>query len=312
MPPSAEQHMRERIFTDTSNFFGIDYGDIVHLGDKRYLIKGHEREERFGLDEPKFWVKKAVDLDTGERKILKLSFFESFETQIGHVKIPCFRHPDKEGQVLALVGDHPHFMHGTAYHDEKGNNVRVLDIVYGKNFYQYVNAITMDHREYFQKMLPKILNKLLKLFESLRLLHKNGLKHGDIRNDHVIIEQETQNYVWIDFDYDFDSVENPFSLDLIGLGNILTYAIGKGFHNLKEKDAGNGNLLYRKLIEKVQPEDFSIVHQWRFMNLKKLYPYIPQGLNDILAHFTLGSDIFYESVDEIVSDLKTCIYSDFS
>ncbi len=304
--------MRERIFTDTSNFFGIDYGDIVHLGDKRYLIKGHEREERFGLDEPKFWVKKAVDLDTGERKILKLSFFESFETQIGHVKIPCFRHPDKEGQVLALVGDHPHFMHGTAYHDEKGNNVRVLDIVYGKNFYQYVNAITLDHREYFQKMLPKILNKLLKLFESLRLLHKNGLKHGDIRNDHVIIEQETQNYVWIDFDYDFDSVENPFSLDLIGLGNILTYAIGKGFHNLKEKDAGNGNLLYRKLIEKVQPEDFSIVHQWRFMNLKKLYPYIPQGLNDILAHFTLGSDIFYESVDEIVSDLKTCIYSDFS
>lgn len=304
--------MRERIFTDTSDFFGIDYGDIVHLEDKRYLIKGHEREERFGLDEPKFWVKKAVDLDTGERKILKLSFFESFETQIGHVKIPCFRHPDKEAQVLALVGDHPHFMHGTAYHDDKGNNVRVLDIVYGKNFYQYVNAVTMDHRKYFQKMLPTILNKLLVLFESLGLLHENGLKHGDIRNDHVIIEQETQNYVWIDFDYDFDSVENPFSLDLIGLGNILTYAIGKGFHNLKEKNAGNGNLLYKELIGKVQPEDFSIVHQWRFMNLKKLYPYIPQGLNDILAHFTLGSDVFYESVDEIVTDLKTCLYSDFS
>jgi hypothetical protein len=101
----------------------------------------------------------------------------------------------------------------------------------------------------------------------------------------------------------------PISLDLIGLGNILNYAIGKGFHNLKEKDKANGNLLYKDLIEKVNPEDFSIVHKWRFMNLKKLFPYIPIGLNDILAHFTLGSDIFYESVDEIVADLKICIYS---
>ncbi|MEZ4602250.1 MAG: hypothetical protein R2861_02215 [Desulfobacterales bacterium] len=92
--------MKERIFTDTSNFFGIDYGDIIYVGGKRFLIKGHEREERFGLDEPKFWVKKAVDLETGERKIIKLSFFESFETRIGHVRIPCFRHPDKEARVL--------------------------------------------------------------------------------------------------------------------------------------------------------------------------------------------------------------------
>ena len=40
-----------------------------------------------------------------------------------------------------LVKDHPHFMHGTSYHDEKGNNVRVLDIVPGKNLYVYVNSI---------------------------------------------------------------------------------------------------------------------------------------------------------------------------
>jgi len=299
--------MRERIFTDTSNFFAIDYGDMIHVGDKRYQVKGHEREERFGLDEPKFWVKKAIDMDTGERKIIKLSFFESFETKIGHVTVPCFRHPQKEGEVLDLVGDHPHFMHGTSYIDEKGNNVRVLDIVQGKNFYRYVNGFQMDHKEYFHEILPGILQKLVPLFESLRLLHLNGFKHGDIRNDHVIIEKGTENYVWIDFDYDFDSVENPFSLDLIGLGNILLYALGKGFHNLKETDKASGDLLYKDLIERIEPEDFSIVHKWRFMNLKKLYPYIPTGLNDILAHFTLGSDIFYESVDEILEDLNACM-----
>ncbi|MEZ4602249.1 MAG: hypothetical protein R2861_02210 [Desulfobacterales bacterium] len=129
---------------------------------------------------------------------------------------------------MALVKDHPHFMHGTAFYDEKGNNVRVLDIVNGKNFYQCLHGIDLDHRRYFKEMLPGILTKLLAAFNALRLLHQNGLKPGDIRNDCLIIE-EIGNYVWIDFDYDFDSVEKPFSLDLIGLGNILTFAIGKGF-----------------------------------------------------------------------------------
>ncbi len=297
--------MRERLFTDTTNFFAIDYGDIIEVGGNRYIIKGHEREERFGLDEPKFWVKKAVDAATGERKIIKLSFFETFETTFGRLKIPCFRHPEKEGAVLDLVGDHPHFMHGTAYNDDKGNNVRVLDIVHGKNLYLYVESLNIDHEQYFHEILPGIFRKLIKAFESLELLHKNGLRHGDVRNDHIIIEKDTGNYVWIDFDYDYESMENPFSLDIMGIGNILLYTIGKGFHNLNEKT--NGDLLYKDLITRVVPEDFSVLHKWRFMNLKKLYPYIPSGLNDILAHFTLGAEIFYDSVDEILNDLKKFI-----
>jgi hypothetical protein len=298
--------MKERVFTDTTNIFSIDYGDIIKIGGKRYLVKGHEREERFGLDEPKFWVKKAVDIETGERRIIKLSFFETFETTIGEIKIPCFRHPEKEASVLDIVGDHPHFMHGTSYYDEKGNNVRVLERVRGKTFYSYISSIEMEHQIYFQEIMPEILKKLIKAFESLRFLHENGLKHGDVRNDHIIVEQETGNYVWIDFDYDYEAVENPLSLDLMGIGNILLYTIGKGFHNLKQKE--NGEFVYKELLDRVKPEDFSIVHKWRFMNLKKLYPYIPTTLNDILAHFTAGADIFYESVDEIVEDLNRFIY----
>lgn len=298
--------MRERVFTDTTNFFAIDYGDIIKVGDKQYLIKGHEREERFGLDEPKFWVKKAVDSDTGEKKIIKLSFLETFETIIGTVKIPCFRHPEKEAAVLDIVEGHPHFMHGTSYNDKKGNNVRVLDIVSGKNFYRYINDIEMDHEAYFFDIMPDILKKLVKAFEALKFLHENGFKHGDVRNDHIIVEQETGNYVWIDFDYDYESIESPLSLDLMGVGNILLYTIGQGFHNLKEKE--RGKLVYEELLSRVEPKDFSIVHKWRFMNLKKLYPYIPSTLNDILAHFTSGTDIFYESTDEIIADLNKYIY----
>ncbi len=297
--------MRERLFTDTTNFFGIDYGDIVEVEGKRYIIKGHEREERFGLDEPKFWVKKAIEESTGERKIIKLSFFENFETNVGGLKIQCFRHPEKEGNVLDLVGDHPHFMHGTAYNDDKGNNVRVLDIVHGENLYLYVESLQMDHEEYFHNIFPTILNKLTTAFESLGFLHKNGFRHGDVRNDHIIIEKETGNYVWIDFDYDYESSERPFSLDIMGIGNILLYTTGKGFHNLNEKV--DGKMIYEELITRVVPEDFSILHKWRFMNLKKLYPYIPDGLNNILAHFTLGSEVFYDSVDEILGELNRLV-----
>lgn len=303
---ALEYSMKERVFTDTTNFIAIDYNDIVKIGNKSYIVKGHEREKRFGLDEPKFWVKKVVDVDSGERKIMKLSFFETFEATIGEIKIPCFRHPEKEAAVLELVGNHPHFMHGTSFHDKVGNNIRVLDIVRGENFYRYINSIEMGHNLYFQELLPDILKKLIRAFEALRLLHENGFKHGDVRNDHIIVEQETGNYVWIDFDYDYEAVENPLSLDIMGIGNILLYTIGKGFHNLNQKV--NGDFLYKELRGRVEPEDFSIVHKWRFMNLKKLYPYIPTTLNNILAHFTAGADIFYESVDEIIEDLNRFIY----
>ncbi len=39
--------------------------------------------------------------------------------------------------------------------------------------------------------------------------------------------QEEGHYRWIDFDYDFYLPERPFALDLIGLGNILLYILGR-------------------------------------------------------------------------------------
>jgi hypothetical protein len=57
------------IFEDTSAFMSINVGDVVRLAGCDYLITGHAREGRFGINEhPKFWVKKVVDLGTGKRK----------------------------------------------------------------------------------------------------------------------------------------------------------------------------------------------------------------------------------------------------
>ena len=123
--------MKCRLFRNTADCMAIDRGDEILVDKKRYVVTGHERERRFGMEDPKFWVKTAIDKDTGERKILKLSFFESFETSLGGIKIRRFRNPEKEGDILQVVKDHPSFMHGDVFRDDHGNNVRVLDIVHG-------------------------------------------------------------------------------------------------------------------------------------------------------------------------------------
>ena len=301
--------MEDRVFTDTTEFCSIDWGDIIQVGEKRYRVTGHERERRFGVDDPKFWVKRVVDTNTGEKKILKLSFFESFDTKLGGVKIRCFRDPEKEAGILSLVKGHPHFMQGTSHRDSKDNNIRVLDIVRGLNFFVYIDSLTMSYESYFHAVLPDILRKLTKAFEAIRFLHVQGFKHGDIRNDHLIVERESGKYVWIDFDFDYAAEESPYSLDIFGLGNILLYTVGKGFHNLYA--IRNDPSTYGGLIDRLEPGDFSILDKWRLMNLRKLYPFIPPILNDILLHFSRRSELFYELSEELIEDLNRCMYSVF-
>lgn len=301
--------MQGRLFTDTSDIFSIDRGDTIQIAGNRYMITGHERERRFGIDDPKFWVKRAVDLETGKKKILKLTFKESFVTHMGGASIRCFRNPKKEAMILEAVKDHPHFMHGIAFEDEKKNIIRILDIVPGPNFFVFMDSKQMGHKAYFEKILPGILKQLIKAFEAIRHLHHLGFKHGDIRNDHIIVERDTGKYVWIDFDYDYEALENPYSLDIFGLGNVLINAVGKGFHNIQM--ILNDSMIYGDLKDRLEREDFSIIHKRRFINLRKLYPYIPKALNDILMHFSIGANVYYEYVEEMVEDLNRCLYTAF-
>ncbi|MDY7030783.1 MAG: protein kinase [Thermodesulfobacteriota bacterium] len=301
--------MKGRRIVDTTDFHAIDCGDELVIEGKRYIITGHERERRFGMDDPKFWVKRAIDSETSEKKIIKLSFLERFETSLGGVKITRFRDPEKEGHILEAMENHPYFMHGKVYRDIKQNNIRVLDIVPGPNFFAYIESINMTHEVYFHTMLPGIFRHLIRISEAIRFLHTKGFKHGDIRNDHIIIHSDTGDYVWIDFDYDYETTENPFGLEVFGLGNILVYAIGKGFHTLHmiRRHAS----MYGDLAARIEPQDFSILDRTRLMNLKKLYPYIPRAVNDILIHFSLGAEVYYEFVDEIIEDLNRSLHSLF-
>lgn len=297
--------MNKTPITDTTDFYSIDRGDIIMINDEEYKIIGHAREQRFGIEDPKFWVKKVIHQRTRDIKYIKLAFFETFEIKLGGVVINCFRSPEKEAKILELVQGHSRFMQGKSYSDEKGNNVRVLEIVRGTNLLKHIGSFEMPYERYFKEILPGLLKEIASAFDAIGFLHRSGFKHGDIRNDHLFVEAGTGNFVWIDFDYDFETDENPFSLDLFGLGNILTCAIGKGFHTVYNMKTDKKK--YGHLITRLTEDDFSILDQRRLVNLQKVYPIIPNTLNNILMHFAKGTEIFYEHVDEIIEDLNRCI-----
>lgn len=291
--------------TDTTDFFSIECGDEILIGGKRYTVTGHERERRFGIDDPKFWVKISVDEDTGEKKLIKLSYFESFETTLAGITIRCFRNPDKEARILELVRDHPNFMQGESHLDTAGNTVRILDVIRGRSFLSYIETVSLPYPAYCETMLPRILNQILKPLEAIRFIHLKGFRHGDIRNDHLWIEKETGNYIWIDFDYDYETTENPFFLDLVGIGNVLLYAVGKGLHELHM--IKYDRIHYKDLYDRLDPGDLSLIDRSRFVNIRKLYPCVPKMVNDILMHFSRSADVYYESVSEIIEDVRKCL-----
>jgi len=294
--------MSARVIEDTTNFFFIKGGDRIRVGNKQYEVLGHAHESQFGIDDPKLWVVRAVDTESKARKIIKLAFFETFITSLAGVKIRCFRSPEKEASILKLVTDHPNFMQGRDFFDAKGNNVRILDVVRGKTFLNYIDSIRMPYDPYYQTALPDILHKLIAALAAIGFLHENGFRHGDVRADHLFVESRSGEYVWIDFDYDFEATESPFSLDIFGLGTLLVCAVGKGLHT--RYLIAHDRHRYGCLADRIDTDDFAILDRSMFVNLKKLYPVIPDALNDILMHFSMGAEVYYEYVDEILRDLN--------
>ncbi|GAB4344865.1 MAG: hypothetical protein Kow0089_21650 [Desulfobulbaceae bacterium] len=287
------------IVTDTSDFFRLNYNDVLALDDRYYWIKRYEKEGRFGLDdEPKYWVRRAVDLQDGSTRILKLVFHEKFETRIGGVTITCFRSPKKEARILDLVAGHPHFMHGSWTVDTVGNNVRILEFIPGPRLDEVVTGCGTGHEDYFYNYFPKVLREFIVMVRAIQFLHEHGEKHGDIRRDHILFDRERGVHRWIDFDYNYLHGESMWGFDLQGLGNIIIFLAGRG--DVLVPDLYHTD---RKLFDTLWGEDLNISYRNRVANLKKIYPYIPESLNRVLLHFSQGAQIFYEHVGQLLDDL---------
>lgn len=290
---------RLELITDTTEFMNIHRGQVLELDDHHFLITGNVYESRFGLsDEPKYWVKKAIGLESGARLIIKLVYYEEFMVRVGPLRIRCYRKPRKETEVLRLVRGHPNFMQGYALFDRKGNEVRAIDYIRGKSLYNHILEMNLSHEEYFRVVFPRIFLKLIDCFEAIQLLHDHGLCHGDIRNDHILIDQDNGDFRWIDFDLTQDFSD----FDIWSLGNVLQFCAGMGMRTFREvvQSSEFPDAVKRQL----RPADASAFFEHRIMNLRKLFPYIPRHLNDILLHFAINTTRFYESADQVVADMR--------
>jgi len=295
-----------RVFTDTTDFTSIDYGDILQVEDRYFLITSYTKEGRFGVDEQvKQWVPKVEDLATGTSYIVKLVFHETFDIHLGPFTIPCYRSPEKEARILELVQGRPHFMQGELLLDAVGNLIRVIVPVSGNRLDKVIHRSELPHQEYFFEELPDILTRFLGAIQAIVFLHEHGFRHGDIRRDHIFVDRDTGVFYWIDFDYEFYLPEKPFALDLLELGNVLIYLTGKGDYNPREilADPNMGETVLQTIV----PSDYALLSQNRIVNLRKLFPYIPEKLNNILLHFSLGTEVFYETVDELQQDLSDAL-----
>jgi hypothetical protein len=284
---------------DTADFFRVDYDDIVILGGVPYLVRNNEREGRFGLeDEPKFWVKRSINLLTGELKVLKWVFKEHFEAKIGSLVFECVRSPQKEARILELVRGREDFMQGTTEQDSAGHPLRILDYIRGRTLSQIAPGLGADHEDYFYNHFPIVLDEYVGIVEAIRFLHQSGEKHGDIRRDHLIKDQTTDRYRWIDYDFNYRHGESRYAYDLFGLGNILVFITGRGDVTTNRLLRGSPDIL-----DRLTDDDVNIVFHNRVANLKKVYPYIPDSLNRVLMHFAAGAQVYYETTEELLEDL---------
>jgi hypothetical protein len=60
------------------------------------------------------------------------------------------------------------------------------------------------------------------------------------------------------------------------------------------------------LSGRLAEEDASMFFPRRIMNLRNVYPYLPDSLNRVLLRFSVGTRVSYEIVGQIVEDLGAC------
>ena len=230
--PSFPVKRVRRLVTDTTEFMSIDYGDVI-----QGWVAATSWYSGTNPSDASAWKTPSTG-SSGARKskpaipaILKLEFHETFTQQVGQLAVRCYRSPNKESRILDLVRGDKRFMQGETVHDEVGNNVRILEMIRGKRLDTVVDAIEATHKEYFFNHLPTVLDKFIGCCEAIALLHSHGERHGDVRRDHIWVESGTGEYRWIDFDYTYEFQENPFGLDIFGLGSSLLYLVGKQIHH---------------------------------------------------------------------------------
>ncbi len=303
LQPDVRLDRPGRIREDTSQFMDIGPGDVIVLAERRYLVRRDAVERSYNYEDTKFWVKKCLELESGQPKLLKLVFHESFTQHFGEVEVRCHRSPTKEARILDMVRGDERFMQGVTVNDTRGNPVRVVDHIRGKRLDMAAGCMDLPHHEYFSRCFPETLDRFITACEAIQFLHDHNERHGDICRDHLWVDRDSGATRWIDFDYAYETPVNPFGMDVFGLGGLLVFLAGAWDHTpsvLAERG------LAERLEQPLGPEDFSLIHRNRLVNLRKIFPYIPEELNRVFMHFSAGTEVAYETAAELLEDLRRC------
>jgi hypothetical protein len=147
-----------------------------------------------------------------------------------------------------------------------------------------------------------VLERFITLVRAIGLLHRGGEKHGDIRRDHIIADRETGTDRWIDFDFNYFHPESFAGYDLFGLGNVLVYLAARGDVTVQMLRSRHPEVCGR-----LRDGDMNIIFHNRLVNLKKLYPYVPDELNTVMRHFGAGAEVFYDDIGQFIEDLGEAV-----
>lgn len=290
-----------RILDDTTEFMGIDRGDVIRLGGELLLVRGVELEKRFGLTgEPKYWVKRAISLTSGRPQIVKLVFAEVFRARVGDSEFLCRRSAEKEARVLEGTRGDLAFMQGTAARDARGNLVRVLDVIRGQDLLTHLGTLEGPHEDYVRSTFPGVLARVVDALRAIARLHAIGLNHGDIRNDHLFVDADSGRLRWIDFDLDPGSPD----FDLWSVGNVLHVVAARRVVRIRDVLDTRPDLAGR-----IGPADASVFFPYRLMNLGAIYPWLPRPFTEILRRFAVGDCQRYRAVDEVADELQAVVES---
>ncbi len=292
-----------RILEDTTDFYDVEYGDVLLFKDIGYLVKGTESEKKFGLEgEPKPWVKSCVDLVSGAKKVIKLTFLEEFACSIEGRSYTCLRNPEKESRILEKVKGNPHFMQGFAVRDSKGNNVRILDKIPGTSLDVHIRSIHWSHERYYREKLPGFLRQLAHAYGSMAELHDMGEIHGDITPDHLYVNKESGIFVWIDFDYDYQEKDALILHDILEMGTLLSFVVGKDYLSISEIRKNHAQAL-----DMLSPADMQSVFPNQLANLRVVHKHIDPKLNQIMMRFSKGAKDRYQSAHDLSDDISEAV-----
>jgi hypothetical protein len=125
-----------------------------------------------------------------------------------------------------------------------------------------------------------------------------GEIHGDITPDHIFIERNTGRYRWIDFDYDYKEKNDLASHDIFEMGTLLVFAIGKDYLSYSQVKR-----TFPEAAATLKPEDMLAIFPNQVANLKLIYPYIHEQLNEIMLRFSKGSQQTYHDAYTLASDV---------